>query len=138
MIGLFVVRQKAYSILAVPAKSCSDLDEHEGRDDTGEPVAFCLIRVQSADTISDTTGWRRATQFESCPTMQSVLRAFSNGKGPAEVNTDSMESAASHPAVTLADHLLELLQKTVPPAYRKLTGRTTSSLPGVNVPVPVA
>ena len=54
VIGLFVVRQKDYSILAVPAKSCSDLAEHEGRDDADEPVAFWLNRVQSADTISDT------------------------------------------------------------------------------------
>lgn len=112
VIGLSVVRQKDYSILAVPAKSCSYLAEHEGRDDADEPVAFCLICVQSTDTSSDTTGWRRATQFESCPTRQSVLRAFSDCKVPVGVKTDSMESAASHPAANQADHLLELPKKT--------------------------
>ena len=117
VIGLSVVHQKAYYILAVPVKSCSHLAAHEGRADEGEPVPFCLIRVLSANTISDTTGWR----------------VFSEVQDPTEVNTDFMEFAASQPAATPADHMLELLKRTDPKAYRKFASRITPSLSGVRI-----
>ena len=47
-----------------------------------------------------------------------------------------MESAAPQPAATLADHLLVLLKRTDPQAYRKLASRTPPGLSGSHVPVP--
>ena len=75
----------------MPAQSYSDLAVQVGRDAEGELVLFCLIRVQSATTISDPTGWRRATQFGPWPTIQSVLQVYSQGQEPMGVNTNSME-----------------------------------------------
>ena len=91
VIGLFVVCQEACYVLAVPGKARSYLAKYEGRDYEGEPVLLCLIRVLFANTISDTSGWRRAFQFESCHTLRSVLQLYAAGQDPTDMRTDFIE-----------------------------------------------